>query len=88
MSVLVREEWYVFYKECEKNLDKIKKILEDKNFMDFYDESDKKQQEHWDEFIIPIFNYCIILNPENRKLIEAKCEIDRNKKGNIHIGEF
>ena len=56
MSVLVREEWYVFYKECEENLAKIRKILEDKDFMDFYDESDQKQREHFDEFIIPIFD--------------------------------
>ena len=56
MSVLVREEWYVFYKECEENLKKIKKILQNKDFQNFYDESDQKQREHFDEFIIPIFD--------------------------------
>ena len=85
MSVLVREEWYVFYKECEKNLAKIRKILEDKDFMDFYDESDKKQQEHWDEFMIPIYQLATPVDPELHKLIQAKVEIDRNKKGSIYI---
>ena len=84
MSVLVREEWYVFYKECEKNLAKIRKILEDKDFKDFYDESDKKQQEHWDEFMIPIYELATPGDPEQRKLIEAMAEI-RDGKGNIHI---
>ena len=85
MSVLVREEWYVFYKECEKNLAKIRKILEDKDFMDFYDESDKEKSDHWNEFIIPIFNLSTPGDPEHCKLIEAMGEIERNSKGNIHI---
>ena len=54
MSVLVREEWYVFYKECEENLAKIRKILEDKDFMDFYDESDKEKSDHFHKYMIDI----------------------------------
>ena len=80
MSVLVREEWYVFYKECEKNLAKIRNILEDKDFKDFYDESDKKQQEHWDEFMIPIYQLATPGDPEQHKLIEAMAEIRDGKK--------
>ena len=56
MSVLVREEWYTFFKKCEKNLEKIKKILQNKDFQNFYDESDKEQSDHWQDFIIPIFD--------------------------------
>ena len=86
MSVLVREEWYVFYEECEKNLAKIRKILEDKDFMDFYDESDKEKSDHWHEFLIPIFDLSTPGDPEHCKLIQAMVEIERNRKGNINIG--
>ena len=86
MSVLVREEWYVFYKECEENLAKIRKILEDKDFMDFYDESDKEQSDHWQDFIIPIFNLCTQGNPEHQKHIQARVQIEKEQKNSIHIG--
>ena len=53
--------------------------------MDFYDESDKEKSDHWNEFIIPIFNLSTPGDPEHCKLIEAMGEIERNSKGNIHI---
>ena len=84
MSILVREEWYDFYKKCEDNIKKIRKILENKDFKNFYNESEKEKSDHFDKFIIDIYNLCLVSNPETKKHIEAIVQTEKQRKGNTH----
>ena len=79
MSILVREEWYNFYKECEGNLKKIRKILENENFKNFYNGSEKEKSDHFDKFIMDIYNLCLASNPETKKHIEANVRLKKNR---------
>ena len=80
MSILVREEWYVFYKKCENNIEKIKKILENEDFKKFYDESDKEKSNHFHKHIIDIYDLCAESNPEAEKYIEARTRLRREEE--------
>ena len=70
MDILVRDEWYKYYKQCEENLETIKAIMLSVEFKAFYDEADEKLSNAWDNCMIPIFELTTPFSPEERKNIE------------------
>ena len=78
-SILVREEWYSFYLKCEANLGKIRKILENEDFKKFYNGSEKEKSDHFDNFMIDIYELCTESNPETIKLIQANVRLEKEK---------
>lgn len=58
MSIIVDKDKYIYYKKCEENLRKILKILQSKEFLDYYEPicSHKDTIDIWDYHVIDIYN--------------------------------
>jgi len=75
--ILVDNDWYEYYKGCEESLKAIKKIMQKKEFSDFYDD----KTDHFQFHIIDIYNHANCMNPiEREEFIDRVIkERDRDK---------
>ena len=58
------DEWFLYYRSCEKKLKKIHGIVTSKNFKDFHKENGESKL--WDD-VCDIFSISDIRNPEEYK---------------------
>lgn len=84
--VKVNEDWYDFYKDCNKSLKTILDILKSEHFDYLYEMSKTNREidDLWNDCIIPIHQLCSKMNPKQEKDFIKEC---RNKDESIDFLE-
>ena len=73
--VKVNEDWYDFYKDCDKSLKTILDIFKSEHFDYLYEMSKTNRELYdlWNDCIIPIHELCSKMNPKEYEKFRIEC---------------